>query len=82
MNRDLVLHNLAEAHKALGRILAEARGDPEWGIGELIAEMPHVYHHVNTAWNARDSRNAVGQASDDEFNRWSQFPIDLPMMAV
>ena len=79
MNRELVLHNLAEAHEALGRSLKEARRDPEWGIGELIAEMPHLYHHINTAWNARDSRNAVGQASDAEFKLWSAFPVDLPM---
>jgi hypothetical protein len=79
MNRDLVLGNLAEAHEALGRILREAQLDPEWGIAELLAEMPHVYHHLNTAWNARDSHNAAGQASAREFREWSQFPTDLPM---
>ena len=79
MNRALVLHNLAEAHEALGRMPEDARRDSEWGIGELAAEMPHLYHHLNTAWNARDSSNAVGEASDAEFRQWSQFPADLPM---
>lgn len=60
MNRELVLHHLTEAHEALARILQEAHEDPEWGIGELYAEMPHLYHHINTAWNARESSNEVG----------------------
>jgi len=77
MNRELVLHHLAEAHEALGQMLQQAKDDPEWGIGELSAEMPHLYHHINTAWNARDSTNAIGQCSDEEFPNWSAFPTDL-----
>lgn len=79
MNRELVLHHLTEAHEALTQMLEEARKDPEWGIAELLVEMPHLYHHVNTAWNARESMNAVGEASDTEFREWSAFPTDLPM---
>ena len=79
MNRALVLHHLAEAHRALGEILDDAKRDPEWSIGELLAEMPHLYHHINTAWNARDSVNAVGEASKVEFQQWGMFPTDLPM---
>jgi hypothetical protein len=79
VNRELVLHHLAEAHQALTRMLQDAREDPEWGIGELVAEMPHLYHHINTAWNGRESSNAAGQASDTEFRQWSAFPVDLPM---
>jgi hypothetical protein len=79
MNRTLVLHELGEAHEALSRMLQEARQDPDWDIGEFAAEMPHLYHHINFAWNARNSRNAVGQVTDLEFKRWSTFPNDLPM---
>ena len=62
MNRALVPHNLAEAHEALGRVLAEARAHPEWGNGELFAGMPHLYHYLNTAWNARNSPTAEPDA--------------------
>ena len=79
MNREVVLHELAEAHEALSAMLRDAQRDPEWGIGDFAAEMPHLYHHLNTAWNARDTRNAVGQGTPDEFRRWSGFPTDLPM---
>jgi len=45
--------------------------------------MQHLYHHVNTAWNARDATETqVEKATDDDFNRWSQFPTDLPAMQV
>jgi hypothetical protein len=80
VNRQLVLHHLAEAHEALSQLLEEARRDPDWGIGELSVELPHLYHHINTAWNARDSGNAVGEASEAEFRQWSAFPSDLPML--
>lgn len=79
MNRELVLHHLAEAQEALTRMLEEARANASWDVGELTAEMPHLYHHINTAWNARESPNPVGQASDTEFLGWSAFPTDLPM---
>lgn len=79
MNRELVLHHLVEAHEALTRMLDEARADSGWGIGELVAELRHLYHHINTAWNARESTNVVGEVSDTEFREWSAFPTDLLM---
>jgi hypothetical protein len=45
--------------------------------------MQHLYHHLNTAWNARDASPLAVQASTDAiFNRWSALPSDLPMMEV
>jgi hypothetical protein len=36
----------------------------------------HLYHHINTAWNARNSTSGIGQATDAEFREWSAFPTD------
>jgi hypothetical protein len=47
--------------------------------GERLVRLRQGYHHLNTAWNARESQNAMGQASDTEFREWSAFPTDLPM---
>jgi hypothetical protein len=55
-------------------MLEEAREDPERGTAELVVELPHLYHHIDTAWNARESTNAVGQVSDTEFREWSLSP--------
>ena len=80
MNRDLVLHHLSEAHEALTEMIQGLRDNPDYGPGELFAEMPHLYHHLNTAWNARDaSASEAAHVSPASFKLWSSFPNDLPM---
>ena len=75
MNKDYVLYNLGEAQEALGQLIADMKSDPEYDYGEYIVDMGHVYHHLNTAWNARDSSKAVAdQCSEEDFYRWRQFP--------
>jgi hypothetical protein len=45
--------------------------------------MSHLYHHVNTAWNARNSTNEESmECSDEDFNRWGRYPSDLEVMSV
>jgi hypothetical protein len=40
--------------------------------------MEHLYHHVNTAWNARDSSAERADAcSQEDFDCWRQFPQDI-----
>jgi hypothetical protein len=80
MNRELVLHHLTEAHEALTQMIQELRDTPDYGAGELFAEMPHLYHHLNTAWNAREaSPSEAAHISPATFRRWSSFPDDLLM---
>jgi len=83
MNRDLVSFHLNEANEELQRTVAEVSRDPEYGEAELLTAMRHVYHHVNTAWNARDATFAEAEpGTDEQFNRWGQFPIDLPLVEL
>jgi len=83
MNREWVLHHLREAQRAIEQTIAEIEATPDYGYGEFWVEMQHVYHHVNTAWNSRDTTPIqVENASDEDFNRWSRLPADLPMMQV
>jgi len=74
---------LGEAREEITKTLAEIHETPDYGYGEFWVAMQHLYHHLNTAWNSRDVAEAqVTQATDQDFNRWSQFPTDLPMMEV
>ena len=75
MNKDYVLYNLEKAHKALAEIIAEMKSNRDYDYGEYIADVTHVYHHLNTAWNARNaSEAAADECSENDFYRWRQFP--------
>jgi hypothetical protein len=79
----LVLSHLTEAQEEIATTIREIRETPDYDYGEFWVAMQHLYHHANTAWNSRDTTEAqVVAATDEDFNRWSQFPTDLPMMEV
>ncbi|MEO8479902.1 MAG: hypothetical protein ABI542_09755 [Gemmatimonadota bacterium] len=81
MNRELVRVHLREAREAIDAIVRDIEQDPEYNDAGLWVEMQHVYHHVNTAWNARNATDAAAEpVSEENFRRWNRFPLDLPMM--
>jgi hypothetical protein len=81
VNREWVLLHLNEAQEELSRTIQEIKDDPEYGYGDFWPAMQHLYHHLNTAWNARDTSPAIVESHTDvDFVRWTQFPADLPMM--
>ena len=83
MNRVWVRFHLTEALEALGQIIKELDEDPEFDDSVYWVDMQHLYHHLNTAWNARNASEAqVKAVKDSDFNGWSRFPTDLPMMEV
>lgn len=78
MNRDYALWHLREAAEALAdeirRLEAGDVENFETGVG-----VAHIYHHLNTAWNARTaSEDASRVCSTEDFYRWRRFPEDLP----
>jgi hypothetical protein len=83
LNRDWVLFHLREARGAISATIADIESTPDYGYAEFWVAMQHLYHHLNTAWNARDALpSQVDPGTDADFNRWSQLPTDLPMMRV
>lgn len=83
LNRNQVLLHLAEASEAIATTIRDLQSHPEYGDAEYWVELQHVFHHLNTAWNSRAVTQAqIGAATDADFNRWSAFPTDLPMMEV
>ncbi len=78
MNRDHTLFHLREAAEELQRTIGAMEASSEYDYGEFWVSMQHLYHHLNTAWNARDeSPERVAASSDEDFERWRQFPRDL-----
>lgn len=83
MNKNVILFNLLEAKEELDRTIKELETDLEYGEPELSVAMMHLFHHVNTARNARNSPHEKWKnCSDDDFNRWGRYPTDLEEMAV
>ncbi|MHC4545354.1 MAG: hypothetical protein ACYSYL_12670 [Planctomycetota bacterium] len=77
MNKDFVLFNLREAAKALQKIIKNIDSQPDYDPGEYIVEMTHLYHHVNTAWNAQNvDQEDAEKCSEEDFFKWRQFPKD------
>ena len=83
MNREWVLHNLSEAQGEISTMVAEMQASRHYDYPEFWVTMQQVYHYLNTAWNSREATaDQVENATDGDFNRWSQFPADLPMMKI
>jgi len=80
MNREWVLVHLNEAHDELTRTIKEITDSPGYDYGKFFPAMQHVYHHLNTAWNARDaSERELANQTTATFKRWVSMPADLVM---
>ena len=79
MNLDHTEWQLGEAEEELRRTIADLAGNPDYDLVEFEVAMAHIYHHLNTAWNARMDMDAWEANSDEDFRRLRQFPRDLSM---
>jgi hypothetical protein len=78
MNRDWVLSHLREAQEELQRTIAEIESKADYNHGEFLVAMTHTYHHLNTAWNAKDEcQDRLDACVEADFHRWRRFPPDL-----
>ena len=80
MQSDYILWHLREAAEALAGTLKAIESDQDYDQGELEHAMRHVYHHLNTAWNAKDaSQDRIASCSAEDWLAWRQFPTDVDM---
>lgn len=80
MNKDYVLYNLKEAREEIETTIREIASEEDYGHGDYSVAMTHLYHHINTAWNARDaSEIEAKECSEEDFLAWRQYPKDLDM---
>lgn len=78
MNKDYLLYNLQEAKEQLYQIIQDLKNNSDYDFGEYIVDMTHLYHHINTAWNAKDSTETESNnCTDEDFYKWRQFPKDI-----
>jgi hypothetical protein len=78
LNVNFALFNLREALEEIDQTIQNLETDLEYGEAEFSVAMMHLYHHVNTAWNARNSTvERSEKCSAADFEKWSRYPTDL-----
>jgi len=83
MNTGFLLFNLREAQEEIEETIRELETNSDFGEPEFSVAMMHLYHHVNTAWNARNSTPEESKnGSDEDFNRWGNYPSDLELILL
>tara|TARA_B110001452_G_C15083414_1_gene377996 strand:+ start:511 stop:759 length:249 start_codon:yes stop_codon:yes gene_type:complete len=80
MNKEWVLFHLKEALEEVEDTIKDIESDESYDESEFSIGMTHLYHHVNTAWNSRSSKDEEARESNDaNFEKWRKFPIDIDM---
>ena len=75
MNKENILFNLREAKEELDRTIDKLGNKTDYDYEEYLVAMTHLYHHINTAWNARDVDEKRAKAcSEEDFQKWRRFP--------
>ena len=78
MNKKWILFHLKEAQEEIESTIKDIEADPEYDYGEYSVAMAHLYHHINTAWNSRDStEQEANESTENNFNKWRKFPTDI-----
>lgn len=77
LNRQWISFHLEEAQEELVRIL-ECLSNPDYDEVEYRVNMQHLFHHINTAWNARSvSDEQTAEGREEDFHKHRKFPSDL-----
>ena len=80
MNKQWILFHLEEALEEIEKTIQEIQSEPEYDEPVFSVAIEHLYHHVNTAWNSRNSSDEETTDSNDiNFNTWRQFPKDIDL---
>lgn len=80
MNTEWILLNLRQALEGLIRTTATVEATPDYDEVEFEIALAQIYHHLNTAWNARHADpGRVAAHAEEDFFAWRAFPSDLSM---
>lgn len=83
MNWRIIAANLREARQQLEDIERQIEKKKYPDEIELQLLLEHAYHHLNFAWNIRRIKTKeYASLSDEDFNRWGQFPEDIELPEI
>jgi hypothetical protein len=75
MNRKAILFHLQKAKQELDRAITEIDKSESYDVDDFRPAMSQVYHHLNTAWNGKDTpAKEYPDASRHKYHDWRKFP--------
>jgi hypothetical protein len=78
MNKQYILLNLHEALEEIDRTIRKLQNELEYNEPEFRIAMEHAFHHMNIAWNARNTtKEQAFECSAKDFDSWGKFPKDI-----
>ena len=77
MKKEYILLNLTEAKDSIDELIREIDENNEYEFGNYLVDMQHIYWHINKAWNGRDFDFLNDKLSDEQEEKFIQFPNDL-----
>ncbi len=78
MNTEFILFHLQDAKEELDNLIEEMLKQSDYSEGSLSAAMQHIYHHINTAWNGRNSLPNE-EETEEMFYKRRKFPSDIDL---
>ena len=72
----LMCYQFEEVAEHLQNLSNEIVPNAEINEKEFNVQMGHIYSHLNRIWN---SRNHIGEISDENFEEYSKLPKDIKL---
>lgn len=70
----LIIYDLDELEEHLTNFIEDFHSKDQYDEEEYKIKIGHLYAHLNRIYN---SRNHIGEISDEEFEKYSNFPLDI-----
>ncbi|MGD9729687.1 MAG: hypothetical protein AB7R40_25490 [Nitrospiraceae bacterium] len=80
INKEYVKFHLCEVIDDATQLIAELEQRDDFELEELEVVFRGIFHHLNTAWNARfATADCVLECKESDFRAWRAFPRDIDM---
>ncbi|HEX8552798.1 MAG TPA: hypothetical protein VF681_14720 [Abditibacteriaceae bacterium] len=74
LNKIWVSFELQDLAEHLADVLDRLR-DEDYDEAEYRIDIGHAFHHLNSAWNARNAEDE--EPTEENLKKWAQFPSDI-----
>ncbi len=79
MNRKFITYNFQEIQEEVELVLRQMASGASHET--FYRSVQHIYHHLNIAWNARDTgTDVVFDLDDPRMDTWKEFPTDIKLI--